>query len=78
MKNKNYSDMGLGYTIGVIIFGIALLVLVVVGTNSCSASDWNGGICPGCNVRYELRGAAGDLHLKYYVCPECGKEVKRY
>ena len=57
---------------------VGILVLLVVGTNSCSASDWNGGICPDCGVRYELRGAAGDLHLKYYVCPECGKEVERY
>lgn len=57
---------------------VGILVLIVVGTNSCSASDWNDGICPNCNVRYELRGAAGDLHLKYYVCPECGKEVERY
>lgn len=60
------------------LFGIGILVLLVIGTNSCSASDWNDGICPDCGVRYELRGAAGDLHLKYYVCPECGKEVERY
>lgn len=57
---------------------IAILWLLQSCTNFCSASDWNDGICPNCNVRYELRGAAGDLHLKYYVCPECGKEVERY
>lgn len=66
------------FSIFAVIAAIGILVLLVVGTNSCSASDWNDGICPKCNVRYELRGAAGDLHLKYYVCPECGKEVERY
>lgn len=66
------------FSIFAVLFGIGILVLLVIGTNSCSASDWNDGICPDCNVRYELRGAAGDLHLKYYACPECGKEVERY
>lgn len=66
------------FSIFAALFGIGILVLLVIGTNSCSASDWNDGICPDCGVRYELRGAAGDLHLKYYVCPECGKEVERY
>lgn len=66
------------FSIFAALFGIGILVLLVIGTNSCSASDWNDGFCPDCGVRYELRGAAGDLHLKYYVCPECGKEVERY
>lgn len=66
------------FSLFMLFLAIGILVLLVVGTNSCSASDWNDGICPNCNVRYELRGAAGDLHLKYYVCPECGKEVERY
>ena len=55
---------------------IAILVLLVIGTNSCSASDWNDGICPKCETRYELRGASKGL--KYYACPDCGKEVQRY
>lgn len=76
MRDNN--NIGIGYSIGAIIFIIALLALLTMGTNSCSASDWNDGICPKCNVIYELRGAAGDLRLKYYVCPECGKEVERY
>lgn len=76
MRQKNNLDTK--FSVFVILAVIGILVLVVVGTNSCSASDWNDGICPNCNVRYELRGAAGDLHLKYYVCPECGKEVERY
>lgn len=66
------------FSIFMLFVAIGILVLLVVDINSCSASDWNDGICPNCNVRYELRGAAGDLHLKYYVCPECGKEVERY
>lgn len=68
----------LAFSVFMLFVAVGILVLLVVGTNSCSASDWNDGICPNCNVRYELRGAAGDLHLKYYVCPECGKEVERY
>lgn len=71
-------DFDTKFLIFEVLFVIGILVILVMGTNSCSASDWNDGICPNCNVRYELRGAAGDLHLKYYVCPECGKEVKRY
>lgn len=66
------------FSIFMLFVAIGILVLLVVGTNSCSASDWNDGTCPNCNVRYELRGAAGDLRLKYYICPKCGKEVERY
>lgn len=71
-------DFDTKFLIFEVLFVIGILAILVIGTNSCSASDWNDGICPNCNIRYELRGAAGDLHLKYYVCPECGKEVERY
>lgn len=53
-----------------------LIVLIILGTNSCSATDWNSGKCPNCETRYELRGASRGL--KYYACPSCGKEVERY
>lgn len=52
------------------------MFLIITGTNSCSADDWNDGICPKCETRYELRGASRGL--KYYACPSCGKEVSRY
>lgn len=75
---RNHKNTDLGHPLFILIAAIAILIFLMMGTNSCSESDWNDGICPNCNVRYELRGAAGDLHLKYYVCPECGKEVERY
>jgi predicted RNA-binding Zn-ribbon protein involved in translation (DUF1610 family) len=78
MGMRQNEDIGLKWYLIGIISVISLLGFLMLATNSCSASDWNDGICPNCNVRYELRGAAGDLHLKYYVCPECGKEVERY
>lgn len=55
---------------------IGICILIVIGVNSCSASDWNNGICPNCEVRYELRGMSNGLRA--YVCPNCGKEVFRY
>lgn len=55
---------------------IALCLFIVFGVNSCSADDWNYGECPKCETRYELRGASKGL--KYYACPDCGKEVERY
>lgn len=75
---RQNEDIGLQWYLIGLMAVIFLLGFLMLATNSCSASDWNDGICPNCNVRYELRGAAGDLHLKYYVCPECGKEVERY
>ena len=59
-----------------IIIGIALLFLILFGTNACSADIWNNGICSSCEVRYELRGVSRGL--KYYACPSCGQEVERY
>jgi len=59
-----------------IILLVIICVSIAVGTNSCSDSDWNNGTCPICKERYELRGASNGF--KYYSCPNCGKEVKRY
>ena len=59
------------------LFICAMLALVITfAVNSCSADDWNYGECPKCETRYELRGASRGL--KYYACPDCGKEVERY
>lgn len=56
---------------------LAILVFaIMIGTNSSSTSTWNDGICPNCEVRYELRGVSRGL--KYYDCPNCGQEVERY
>lgn len=75
---RKSEDIGIKWYLIMLLAVVSMLGLLMIGANSCSASDWNDGICPNCGVRYELRGAAGDLHLKYYVCPECGKEVERY
>ena len=53
-----------------------LVFAIMFGVNACSAPVWNNGMCPDCEVRYELRGASRGL--KYYACPECGQEVERY
>ena len=55
---------------------IGIIVLLITAVNSCSASDWNNGICPKCEVRYELRGLSQGIST--YACPKCGKEVRRY
>lgn len=59
-----------------VIICFALVILMMVGLNTCTASEWNDGLCPDCETRYELRGASRGL--KYYSCPECGNEVSRY
>lgn len=59
-----------------ILIPIALIILIIFGFNTCTASDWNDGECPKCEIRYEMRGVSRGL--KYYACPDCGKEVERY
>jgi hypothetical protein len=58
------------------IIGLVLCVLFLFGSNACTAKEWNDGICPDCNTRYELRGVYKGTH--YYACPGCGNEVDRY
>ena len=55
---------------------IALVFLLGFGFNMCTADEWNGGECPKCDTRYELRGVS--KYIKYYACPDCGNEVRRY
>ena len=55
---------------------IILIICVVFGVNACTASEWNDGFCPMCNVRYEMGGVYE--YMKYYYCPKCGNEVHRY
>ena len=59
-----------------IIICVALMLAIMFTHNACTAPEWNGGKCPKCNVRYELRGVYKDVH--YYACPTCGNEVSRY
>lgn len=73
---KKYNNTGSKYDIGIIIECFLIAVFIVIAVNSCSASDWNNGICPNCEVRYELRGPSQGLDT--YACPECGKEVRRF
>ena len=73
---RSYSSSSNDHSWSTIIISIALIFFRMFGFNSCSASTWNDGICPECEVRYELRGASRGL--KYYACPECGQEVERY
>lgn len=66
----------LKYDLVELVILIVLFLILIIGFNTCSSDKWNNGICPQCNVRYELRGASRGL--KYYACPECGQEVSRY
>jgi hypothetical protein len=70
---ENYSSR---FNLMVILICIALIFAIVFGFNTCTASEWNDGMCPKCEVRYELRGVY--KHMKYYSCPKCGNEVERY
>lgn len=58
------------------VIGLVLCVLFLFGSNACTAKEWNDGVCPDCNTRYELRGVYKGTH--YYACPGCGNEVDRY
>lgn len=59
-----------------ILVPIVIIILIIFSFNTCSAPDWNDGEYPKCYERYEMRGVSSGL--KYYVCPDCGKEVQRY
>lgn len=71
--SRNYYSGESWFTI---ILCFVLVFAIMFGVNSCSAPTWNDGICPECEVRYELRGVSKGL--KYYACPECGQEVERF
>ena len=74
--SKNHSSNDTSVNLIMIGICIVLMILLMSCTNSCSANTWNDGICPSCDVRYELRGVSRGL--KYYSCPDCGLEVERY
>jgi hypothetical protein len=58
------------------IIGLIICCCIILSFNMCTADEWNGGECPRCDTRYELRGASRGI--KYYACPKCGNEVSRY
>lgn len=69
-------------------YGCFMPVLIIIGAfiamaiiesvcNSVTDKDWNNGFCPVDHSRYELR-AVSDAYIKYYSCPTCGLEVKRF
>ena len=64
------------YSWWTIIALFAISFLLILGSNACTAKEWNDGTCPDCNTRYELRGVYKGTH--YYACPGCGNEVDRY
>jgi hypothetical protein len=71
-----YSKYNRNYDLWTAIICFALAIFVMISFNTCTASEWNDGYCPKCNVRYELGGVY--KYIKYYSCPKCGNEVSRY
>lgn len=69
--------MGENYGCFTFILAIVVMLFIIAGFNSCSSDTWNNGECPKCEARYELRAVTRG-YLKYYACPDCGQEVKRY
>ena len=72
--SENYGNIK--YNLLTILACVAICFGIMFLVNACSSSDWNDGVCPNCEVRYELSGASRGL--KYYSCPKCGQEVERY
>lgn len=76
-RKSYYSDNdGCLIEIICIIVSIALLFAIMIGFNTCTASEWNNGVCPNCRVEYELEAVYKGL--RYYECPKCHNEVERY
>lgn len=81
----NFKDACADFLVGVLKFvGFIILLIVIIGvievirySSQTPDSEWNNGICPECEVRYEMK-AVYFGGWKYYSCPECGKEVERY
>lgn len=76
MKHYRDTDFDIKFSIIFLFAAIGFVVLIMIIGNRISAPKWNDGVCPKCDVRYELRAAT--RMSKYYACPMCGEEVKRY
>lgn len=70
-------SIGCLVSIALIVLSLCLMAGINMLANSATEEEWNHGVCPKDNVRYELR-AAGYYDKKYYACPQCGMEVCRY
>ena len=75
---NDFKDVGCGCltSIMMIIGGIMIILMLFTCSNALTKGTWNHGICAECETRYDLRGVSNGL--KYYACPECGQEVRRY
>lgn len=63
----------------IVFLGIVGIVFAITCLfNLPGNSKWNDGVCPNCNVRYELRAVDSKQSVKYYSCPSCGEEVRRH
>ena len=70
-QNRNHD-----YSIWNLIAIMAIVFILFFATEACTAKEWNDGMCPDCNTRYELRGVYKGTH--YYACPDCGNEVSKF
>ena len=61
----------------IVVISIIFLCAISYVGNAVTEVTWNNGICAKCNTRYELK-AAGTYDLRYYACPICYTEVKRF
>lgn len=70
MYYHHHSEGNIGCGVSLVILLICILAIfgIEMATNASTETEWNQGICPVCEVRYELR-AATNSGLKYYACP---------
>jgi hypothetical protein len=76
MSNYRKSSSDIDVDIWVFLITVVLVMAFMFGFNSCTATKWNDGVCPNCNVEYELAGVYDSR--RYYTCPTCHSEVSRY
>lgn len=74
-KNDGYR-LSMPFEIKICLVLIGIVFLLIFCTNSSMDEKWNDGICPDCEIRYEMGGVYKGL--KYYYCPDCGNEVQKY
>lgn len=53
-----------------IIICIAILFLFYAYVHTPS-DNWNDGICPTCDVQYELKAVNGRMYEEFWQCPVC-------
>lgn len=75
---KDFKDVGYGCLTSIMMVIGCIMIIFMMNSccNNLTEETWNNGICAECDTRYDLRGVSNGL--KYYSCPECGQEVRRY